>query len=123
MHEYAVHAAKFIARKKWVGVGDGNGCIHVYTYDQNQHVESFDAHDGCITTLGVHPTDPFVLSSSSDDDDHLIKLWDWDKGWECTRTFQGHTDRVTQVTFNPENKDSFASTSWDGTVKVSLLAI
>lgn len=89
----------------------------MYNYDQNQLVDSFDAHDSCITTLAVHPTDSFVLSSS-DDDDHLIKLWDWSKDWKCTRTFQGHTDRVTQVKFNPEDKDSFASASCDGTVKV-----
>ncbi|RVX01158.1 Coatomer subunit beta'-1 [Vitis vinifera] len=35
----------------------------------------------------VHPTLPYVLSAS---DDMLIKLWDWEKGWECTQTFQGH---------------------------------
>jgi coatomer subunit beta' len=89
----------------------------VYSYEQDTYFKSFDAHNSCITTLAVHPTDSFVLSSS-DDDDHMIKLWDWNKDWKCTRTFQGHTDRVTQVTYNPKDKDSFASASWDGTVKV-----
>uniref|UniRef100_A0ACD5YRZ6 Uncharacterized protein n=1 Tax=Avena sativa TaxID=4498 RepID=A0ACD5YRZ6_AVESA len=112
-----VHVATFIAREKWIVAGDRNGDIHVYNYDQNQHVKSFDAHNSCITTLVVHPTDPFLLSSS-EDDDHLIKLWSWNKDWKCTRTFQGHTDRVTEVAFNPMETDSFASISWDGTVKI-----
>ncbi|KAM0924348.1 hypothetical protein ACQ4PT_004972 [Festuca glaucescens] len=113
-----VDAAKFIARMKWLVAGDRNGGIHVYSYDQNDHVKSFDAHDSSITTLAVHPAHPLILSSSSEDDDHLIKLWDWDNGWNCTRTFKGHTDRVTEVICNPEDEDSFASASWDGTVKI-----
>lgn len=116
---HAVCAAKFIAREKWIITGDGNGVIHVYSYDQNQHDKTLDAQDSCITTLVVHPTQPFVLSLSDDEDDPLIKLWDWDRGWACTREFRGHTNKVMQVTFNPENKDCFASASCDGTVKVN----
>lgn len=112
-----VHAAKFITREKWLIAGDENGCIHVYNYSKQEGVERFDAHDSNITTLDVHRTHPFVLSSSSDDD-HMIKLWDWNKGWECTKKFQGHTDRVTQLKFNPKDASSFASASLDGTVKV-----
>lgn len=113
---FAVHVAKFIAREKSIVAGDPDGGILVYNYE-NEDIHSFDAHDSCITTLAVHPTSPFVLSSS-EDDDHLIKLWDWDNEWICTREFGGHTDRVTQVTFNPENNDGFASASCDDTVKV-----
>uniref|UniRef100_A0ACD5U3G9 Uncharacterized protein n=1 Tax=Avena sativa TaxID=4498 RepID=A0ACD5U3G9_AVESA len=112
-----VHVAKFIAREKWLVAGDSSGCIHVYSYEEHEDVVTFDAHDSCITTLAVHPTDPFVLSSS-DDADHLIKLWEWNKDWECTRIFGGHTGRVTQVTFNPMDSDNFASVSLDGTVKI-----
>jgi coatomer subunit beta' len=119
---HAVHAAKFITREKWLVIGDDIGCIHVYSYCKQGDVESFDAHDSYITTLEVHSTHPYVLSSSADDD-HMIKLWDWEKGWECTRTFQGHTNRVTQLKFNPMDVDSFASASLDGMVKVNLLYI
>ncbi|KAM0901058.1 hypothetical protein ACQ4PT_020252 [Festuca glaucescens] len=113
-----VHLAKFIAREKWLIAGDRSGCIHVYNYEEYEDLVSFDAHDSCITTLAVHSTDPFVLSSSDDDADHLIKLWDWDKDWECTREFGGHNCTVTQVTFNPKDSDRFASVSLDGTVKI-----
>ena len=42
----------------------------------------------------MHPTLPYLLSSS---DDMLIKLWDWDKGWMCTQIFEGHSHYVMQV--------------------------
>jgi coatomer subunit beta' len=107
--------------------GDGNGWIHVYSCDEYQDDTSFEAHDGRIMSLAVHPTDSYVLSSSHDD--HLIKLWHWDQYWDfdkgpwaCTRTFQGHTDRVSRLVFNREDPGYFASASWDGTVKVSTLS-
>ena len=45
-------------------------------------------------SLAVHPTMPYLLSSS---DDMLIKLWDWEKGWMCTQIFEGHSHYVMQV--------------------------
>ena len=45
-------------------------------------VRSFEAHTDYIRCVAVHPTLPYLLTSS---DDMLIKLWDWDKGWACTQ--------------------------------------
>ena len=42
----------------------------------------------------MHPTMPYLLSSS---DDMLIKLWDWEKGWICTQIFEGHSHYVMQA--------------------------
>ncbi|CAL4994136.1 unnamed protein product [Urochloa decumbens] len=93
-----VYDAKFIEREEWLVAGDGDGTICVYSYDTEQEVAKIEAHEGEITSLAVHPTSPLVLPVS---DDHLIKLWAWDEnGWECTRTFEGHSDKVTQVVFN-----------------------
>ena len=107
--------------------GDGNGCIHVFGYDENQDTTSFEAHNGQIMSLAVHPKNSYVLSSSHED--HLIKLWHWDKYWDfekgpwvCTRTFEGHSNKVSHAIFNPDGTDSFASASWDGTVKVCVYA-
>ncbi|CAL4985694.1 unnamed protein product [Urochloa decumbens] len=117
-----VHVARFIAREEWIVAGDNNGSIHVISYDENKDDMSFNAHSGQIMSLAVHPTDSYILSSSHGD--HLIKLWHWDKfwdfnkgAWECTRTFEGHSNKVSQVVFN-QDTCSFASTSWDGTVKI-----
>lgn len=111
-----VQAAKFIAREKWIIAGDDNGYIHVHNYHVNKGVTSFDAHDGSIACLALHPTQPFLLSSSYYG--YLIKLWDWEKDWACTRTFQGHANRVTQITFNPNDPGSFVSASADGRVMI-----
>ena len=47
-----------------------------------------------------------------------IKLWDWEKGWQCTQTFEGHTHYVMQIAINPKDSNTFATASLDGTVKV-----
>lgn len=89
--------------------------IRVYNYNTMEKVKTFEAHTDYIRSLAIHPTLPLVLSSS---DDMFIKLWDWEKGWECTTLFEGHTHYVMQVEFNPKDSNTFASASLDRTVKV-----
>ena len=48
----------------------------------------------------------------------LIKLWDWDKKWQCTQVFEGHTHYVMQIVINPKDNNQFASASLDRTIKV-----
>uniref|UniRef100_A0A0D9YP38 Beta'-coat protein n=1 Tax=Oryza glumipatula TaxID=40148 RepID=A0A0D9YP38_9ORYZ len=113
--ELPVRSSKFIARKQWVVAGADDMFIRVYNYNTMDKVKVFEAHTDYIRCVAVHPTQPFVLSSS---DDMLIKLWDWDKGWMCTQIFEGHSHYVMQVTFNPKDTNTFASASLDRTVKV-----
>jgi len=47
-----------------------------------------------------------------------IKLWDWDRGFECTQFFEGHSHYVMQVKFNPKDTNTFASASLDRSIKV-----
>ena len=89
--------------------------IRVYNYNTMDKIKVFEAHTDYIRCVAVHPTLPYVLSSS---DDMLIKLWDWDKGWVCTQIFEGHSHYVMQVTFNPKDTNTFASASLDRTIKV-----
>jgi len=112
---FAVRSAKFIARKQWVVAGADDMFIRVYNYNTMDKVKVFEAHTDYIRCVAVHPTLPYVLSSS---DDMLIKLWDWDKGWVCTQIFEGHSHYVMQVTFNPKDTNTFASASLDRTIKV-----
>ncbi|VFQ87388.1 unnamed protein product [Cuscuta campestris] len=89
--------------------------IRVYNYNTMDKVKVFEAHTDYIRCVAVHPTLPYVLSSS---DDMLIKLWDWEKGWACTQIFEGHSHYVMQVTFNPKDTNTFASASLDRTIKI-----
>ncbi|KAL5204968.1 hypothetical protein ABZP36_009839 [Zizania latifolia] len=105
-----VTAAKFIARKQWFVVGHHDGFIRVYTYESPvKQVKRFKAHNTwTITCLDVHPTEPYVLSMGSQD---RIKLWDWDKGWGCIKTFDIHGIGY-QIKFNPKDTHKFAVTSF-----------
>ncbi|XP_044352917.1 uncharacterized protein [Triticum aestivum] len=80
-----------------------------------------------VSSIDVHPTEPWIITTNNVGSlrswNYKTMLWDWSKDWECTRTFQGHIDRVMQVKFNPEDKDSFASASRDGTVKIWKLGM
>ncbi|XP_044368639.1 coatomer subunit beta'-2 isoform X2 [Triticum aestivum] len=107
---------KFIARKQWFVAGSSDG-IHVQEEAiKKKKIQRFRARVSSVTSLAVHPTKPYVLSSSYGG---LIKLWDWDKGWECITTFEGeHSDVVCQLAFNPNDTSSFASVSNDRTIKV-----
>ncbi|KAJ6801963.1 coatomer subunit beta'-1-like isoform X2 [Iris pallida] len=113
--ELPVRSAKFIARKQWVVAGADDMFIRIYNYNTMDKVKVFEAHTDYIRCVAVHPTLPYVLSSS---DDMLIKLWDWEKGWICTQIFEGHSHYVMQVTFNPKDTNTFASASLDRTIKI-----
>ncbi|XVF74622.1 hypothetical protein PTKIN_Ptkin13bG0126200 [Pterospermum kingtungense] len=110
-----VRSAKFIERENWIVVGADDGLIRIYNYDTLEMIKQIEAHTDFIRNLAVHPTLPYVLSAS---DDKLIKLWDWEKGWICSKVFEGHEHYVMQVAFNPNDLSTFASASLDGTLKI-----
>mmetsp|Transcript_31650 Transcript_31650/g.94312 ORF Transcript_31650/g.94312 Transcript_31650/m.94312 type:complete len:1010 (-) Transcript_31650:167-3196(-) len=110
-----VRTAKFVARKQWVITGADDMLVRVYNYNTMDKVKVFEAHTDYIRCIAVHPTLPAFLTCS---DDTLIKLWDWDKGFNCTQIFEGHSHFVMQVIFNPKDTNTFASASLDHSVKV-----
>lgn len=110
-----VRVAKFVARKHWVITGADDMQIRVFNYNTLERVHMFEAHADYIRCVAVHPTQPYILTSS---DDMLIKLWDWDKKWMCCQVFEGHTHYVMQIVINPKDNNQFASASLDRTIKV-----
>mmetsp|Transcript_31249 Transcript_31249/g.69528 ORF Transcript_31249/g.69528 Transcript_31249/m.69528 type:complete len:1001 (-) Transcript_31249:4758-7760(-) len=113
--ELPVRTAKFVARKQWIITGSDDMLIRVYNYNTMDKVKVFEAHTDYIRCIAVHPTLPVFLTCS---DDTLIKLWDWDKGWNCVQQFEGHSHFVMQVAFNPKDTNTFASASLDRSIKV-----
>lgn len=65
--------------------------LRVHNYNTSEKVASFEAHPDYIRAICVHPTQPFVLTAS---DDMTIKLWNWEMGWKCQQTFEGHSHYV-----------------------------
>ncbi len=94
MGDLPIRAAKFIPRKNWIITGSDDMHVRVFNYNTHEKVIAFEAHQDYIRSIAVHPTQPLVLTAS---DDMLIKLWDWEKGWKCVMTFEGHTHYVMQV--------------------------
>lgn len=110
-------SVKFIVSMQWVVSGHSNGVILVHTYNDGEpkQVERVEAHEGAVTSLAVHPSQPLVLSSS---DDGTIRLWNWSEGWSCTREFRRQKGTVLQVAFNPRDASTFATvTTLPRTVK------
>ena len=89
--------------------------IRVFNYNTLKKEHQFEAHTDYIRSIAVHPSQPYIISSS---DDMTIKLWDWEKGWKCTQVFEGHTHYVMMVLFNPKDTNTFASCSLDRAIKV-----
>ena len=75
----------------------------------------FEAHPDYIRSIAVHPSKPYILTSS---DDLTIKLWNWDHNWKLEQTFEGHQHYVMSVNFNPKDPNTFASACLDRTVKI-----
>lgn len=110
-----VRCGVFVPRKQWIIVGADDMYIRCYNYNTMEKVRIFEAHIDYIRSITVHPTLPVFVSCS---DDMLVKAWDWEKGWECTMLFEGHSHYVMQVKFNPKDPNTFASASLDHTIKV-----
>lgn len=89
--------------------------ISVFNYNTLDKVTSFEAHSDYVRSVAVHPSQPYVLSTS---DDMSIKLWDWEAGWKCKQTFEGHGHYVMCVKFNPKDTNTFATASLDRTIRV-----
>lgn len=68
---YRVYSVKFIAQEKWFAAGVGYGHVRVYdctSTTKNNVIKKIRAHGGKpVTSLAVHPTYPYLLTSSQDD--------------------------------------------------------
>ena len=133
--------------------GSDDMLVRVFNYNTLEKVHSFEAHTDYIRSIVVHPTHPYLLSSSGNTrrmytqprsakwlapsipplvllspsslpplpllpDDMTVKLWDWEKKWQCSQVFEGHSHYVMMVVINPKDHNQFASASLDRTIKV-----
>jgi len=113
--EVPVRCAKFIIRKQWVVAATDDMHLRVYNFNTMEKVKEWEAHTDYIRFVEVHPNRPFILSSS---DDMSVKLWDWEKNFDCVQTFEGHAHYVMMVKINPRDTNTFATASLDRTIKM-----
>ena len=110
-----IRCARFVLRRQWVIAGCDDMTVKVLNYNTLEKIKSLDGHTDYIRYIAVHPSLPLVLTSS---DDMSIKLWDWEKGWSCVSTFEGHSHYVMMVQWNPKENTTFASASLDRSIKI-----
>ncbi|EFA80543.1 WD40 repeat-containing protein [Heterostelium album PN500] len=113
--ENPVRAAKFIARKQWIVTGSDDTNMRVYNYNTMEKIKTIEAHGDYIRCIVVHPTQPYVLTSS---DDMSIKLWDWERNWQNIQIYEGHSHYVMSIAINPKDTNVFATASLDKSIKV-----
>ena len=89
--------------------------MRVYNYNTMEKVKEWDAHVDYIRYIEVHPTRPFILSSA---DDMTVKLWDWERDFDCVQVYEGHAHYVMMIKINPRDSNTFATASLDRTIKV-----
>ncbi|XP_037423780.1 uncharacterized protein LOC119288251 isoform X2 [Triticum dicoccoides] len=112
---YEIKCVKFIARKQWIVVGTNIGNIYVYDYEKMQKIASFRVgRFQELKSLAVHPTHPYLLSAGTN-----LKLWNWDKRWECVQTFE--LEKLRHVAFSQNDTFAASSDSEDYTVTVGSL--
>jgi coatomer subunit beta' len=104
-----VRCAKFIVRKNWIATGSDDMQLRIFNYNTlervHQMVSNFglclldlqtrfpqEAHSDYLRSIAVHPTQPFLLTSS---DDMLVKLWDWEDKWKLKQTFEGSPSQIS----------------------------
>lgn len=73
-------------RENWIAIAFTKGLIFVYNPETLKLIHRFTAHENELCYLVVHPSYPYLLSSS---EDGVIKLWKME-GWLCIREFRGH---------------------------------
>ena len=65
--------------------------VRVYNYNTMEKIISFEAHKDFIRYITVHPTLPYILTSS---DDGFIKVWNFENNFKLHAEYQLHNHYV-----------------------------
>lgn len=111
-----VRSIKYLKRSNSIVVASDDMKIRLYHADTLARVTAIDeAHTDYIRSLDVHPTLPYLFSSS---DDMTIKCWDMEYNYSCKYVMEGHYHYVMQIKVNPHDTTMLASASLDRTINV-----
>ena len=60
-----IRSAKFVARNQWFVCGADDNHVRVYNYNTSELIKAWEAHADYIRCVEVHPSLPYVLSSTA----------------------------------------------------------
>lgn len=111
--------ARFIGKKQWIILGknsENDNSLIVCNLNSNmERVREWRAHNGLISCIEIHSHQPWILSASYD---RTIKLWDWEKDFQCINNFSLENDFIHVVQINPRDTSVFATAADDKIVKI-----
>ena len=122
-HTWDVTSVTFSPDGTTLASGSRDGTIKLWDVATRINTATLEGHTDGVTSVAFSPgvtsvafsPDGTILSSASDSQDGMVKLWD-----VATRTntarLEGHT-RLTSIAFSPDGT-TLASGSWDGMVKL-----
>ncbi|GBG81575.1 hypothetical protein CBR_g32567 [Chara braunii] len=114
---HAIYSAKFIAKNQWIAMHDHDTIYIHEVFDDVIDGEPFQAiksRGSPVTDMAVHRRLPYLLTGFRT---RHVELWNWDSEWKRT-ALKGHSEMVYMVKFHPKDKDTFASASSDGVIKI-----
>ena len=100
-----------------IATATGNKIVKLWSLD-GKPLQTIDAHKGWIWSVSFSPDGKMMATACGDDDDHTVKLWNWDsidKKFNLFKTRDEHTDKVNSVSFSSDGK-MMATASWDKNV-------
>ncbi|WFC99057.1 peroxisomal targeting signal 2 receptor [Malassezia yamatoensis] len=93
----------------------GNGRLHIFGRNASLPLKFFDSQDGMFDLAWSELHENQIASACGDGS---IKLWDISLNEHPIRNWAEHTREVQSLDWNNMQKELFASSSWDGTVKI-----
>jgi WD40 repeat protein len=109
----AISAISYSPNGKMLAVACDWGKIVLLSVMEGNELYTFQAHTNeIIKSISFSPDSKMLASASCDG---TVKLWSI--GSNQSKTFHGHSGKVTSVSFSPDGQ-ILASSSWDKTVKL-----
>lgn len=84
---------------------------------EGKQVRAVGGHGKAIWKVLLHPTQPWVLTCSSDG---TVRVWNADNGQQI-RSFGGHNDFIYALAISPDG-ELVASGAWNGEVRIHKIA-
>ncbi|MBC8164315.1 MAG: caspase family protein [Bryobacteraceae bacterium] len=124
-HTESVNSVAFSPDGRFALSGSADETLKLWDVATGQELRSFSGHTESVNSVAFSPDGRFALSGSCDEKRAKVSqlcirgsmtLWEVTTG-EKLRSFIGHTDTVTWVTFSPDGRFAF-SLSGRNTLKV-----
>lgn len=125
-HTHVVNSVAFSPDGHYVVSGSHDMTLRLWNIASGKYLRTFKGHAHVVNSVAFSPDGRFVLSGSSDKTlrlwdnmlsrEDILRSWNYSTG-RCLRIFEGHTNDVNAVAFNPDGC-SVLSGSNDNTLRL-----